>query len=95
MKKLTIFTLCITSFILSGCVGQKIVYKEILIPTKCEVPEREKPKRENYADFTDFQVFLRAYYKNIESDLYFCRTGKRLEAKDKEKEAKREYTAPP
>ena len=71
-----------------GCSVEKIVYKEVLIPTKCEIPEREKPKRENYIDYTEFQAYLRAYYKNIESDLYFCRTGKRLDSKLDSKEDK-------
>lgn len=64
-------------FVLVGC-STKVEYREIYIPTKCEIPEREKPKKENFKDFTEFQAHLRAYYKNIESDLYFCRNGKRL-----------------
>ena len=66
------------AFFFIAC-SQKVIYKEVLIPTKCDIPARDKPKRENYSDFTEFQSYLRAYYKNIESDLYFCRTGKRLE----------------
>lgn len=54
-----------------------MVVKEVLIPTKCDIPERIKPKRENFSDYTEFSAHLRAYYRNIESDLAFCRTGKR------------------
>lgn len=51
--------------------------KEVYIPIKCEIPERAKPQKAQFSDFTQFQVALRTYYKNIEQDLYFCRTGKR------------------
>lgn len=60
-----------------ACVKPQI--KEVYIPTKCETPEQVKPKREATEDFTDYQIRLRAYYKAIESDLHFCRTGKRIQ----------------
>lgn len=52
--------------------------KEVYIPIKCNIPELQKPKREEGEDFTEFQARLRAYYKNVESDLHFCRTGERI-----------------
>ena len=39
--------------------------------------ERIKPQAKDYNDFTEFQTHLRAYYKFIENDLEFCRTGKK------------------
>ena len=57
--------------------AEKVVIKEVLIPTKCEISERIKPQAKDYNDFTEFQTHLRAYYKFIENDLEFCRTGKK------------------
>lgn len=70
--------LIILAFIFVGC-SHIVEYKDVYIPTKCEVPERIKPKREDIKDYTEFQAHLRTYYKNIESDLYFCRTGNKLQ----------------
>lgn len=75
MKRLTYFFFVILPFFFFGCMG-KVVYKDVYIPTRCDIPERVKPKKEAFDDFTEFQTHLRAYYKGIEMDLLFCRTGK-------------------
>lgn len=71
--------LCIIflSVLFIGCT--QVEYRDVYIPTKCEIPERIKPNKSDFKDFTDFSAHLRAYYKNIESDLYFCRTGNKKE----------------
>lgn len=78
-KELTFITtsLFFTGIFISftACAGQ---IKEVYIPVKCEVPERVKPQKNDFIDFTDFSAALRAYYKGIEQDLYFCRTGKKV-----------------
>ena len=68
--------LTITPLLFIAC-AEKVVIKEVLIPTKCEIPERTKPQAKDYSDFTEFQTHLRTYYKFIEHDLEFCRTGKK------------------
>ena len=70
------FILCLTPLLFIAC-AEKVVIKEVLIPTKCEIPERIKPQAKDYDDFTEFQTHLRAYYKLVENDLEFCRTGKK------------------
>lgn len=71
-----IFVSLISIFLIS-CSSKVIEYKEVYIPAKCDIPQREKPLRSAFDDYTEFQAHLRAYYKNIESDLYFCRTGQK------------------
>lgn len=59
--------ICILTLLaLSGCVA----YKEVSIPTSCEVPIRERPIRSgNVID--DFKAIL-IYSEGIEQDLKFC-----------------------
>lgn len=73
MKK--IFISCLLAVFFSAC-SENI--KEVYIPVRCNTPEQVKPQSKDYTDFTEFQVKLRAYYKAIESDLHFCRTGQRI-----------------
>lgn len=74
MKKISIILICLSFFFIS-CSNQ---IKEVYIPVRCNTPEHIKPKRNDYVDYTEFHVKLRAYYKAIENDLHFCRTGKRI-----------------
>lgn len=76
MKYLKYLAIVVIILLFTAC-AEKVVVKEVLIPTKCEIPERIKPQAKDYNDFTEFQTHLRTYYKFIEHDLEFCRTGKK------------------
>lgn len=77
MKKITtLIIIFFTSIFFISCTCE---IKEVYVPTKCNTPEHKKPKREENEDFTEFQAKLRAYYKAIENDLNFCRTGQRIQ----------------
>lgn len=56
-------------FLLSGCSGG---YKEVLIPTKCEIPKRDKPIQKG-SELEQLKSVL-IYTEGLERDLNFCRS---------------------
>lgn len=79
MKNKVLLSIVSCSIMLVFTACTQIAYKEVYIPVKCEIPERIKPKKEDYVDYTQFQAHLRSYYKGIERDLAFCRNGEKKE----------------
>lgn len=58
---------------LSGCAKQ-VVYKEVLIPTKCDVKKRDKPSKGGSSTY--FLRDLLIYTEGLERDLEYCRGEK-------------------
>lgn len=73
MKKIALF---LPLMFVACSMNFKKECESIYVPVKCDIPKREKPKRQPNQDFTDFQVELRTYYEMIEKDLEFCRKEK-------------------
>lgn len=64
------YLILLISLILTGCASKdKIVYKDILIPTKCTVKMPLKPA--NSGDFESHKNLM-IYYRECENALKFC-----------------------
>lgn len=72
-KMKSFITLFLVLFILnfSACANKNYVYKEVKIPTKCDIPKREKPKKES--NITAYLKAILIYTEGLERDLAFCR----------------------
>jgi len=68
--------------LLSGC-SFTTKYNEVKIPVKCDVPEREKPKRGNSQ--VHYLKDILIYVEGLENDLAFCRGKEIKNTKNKER----------
>ena len=59
---------------LSGCAATIHTPKEVLVPTKCDVPLREKPQKN--ASLTLYLKDILIYTEGLERDLNYCRGEK-------------------
>lgn len=64
--------LLLSALLLSGCA--RVEYVEVLIPTKCNVAKRERPKRSGKVNKDVIAIF--AYTQALEQDLKMCRGEK-------------------
>lgn len=55
----------------SACASPSVAYKEVLIPTMCDIPKKQRPLQSKDI-FKDIKAIL-IYTELIESDLEFCR----------------------
>lgn len=78
--KILIFCVCLPLF-LSACASVSYP-KEVLIPTKCDIPARARPIFDNSA-IVDSVKNLLIYTETLESDLAFCRGEKTQEKAQK------------
>lgn len=60
----------VLAFLLSGCAKQ-VVYKEVKVPIKCDVPKAQKPKKQSNTIAYLKEVLI--YAERLERDLDFCR----------------------
>ena len=67
-----IINIFIISFIIVGC-STKVEYRDIYIPTKCDVDMPNKPTYQN--DQVSFARDLVIYSLSLECKLHFCKTG--------------------
>lgn len=70
MKLILISFFVATAALISGC-SFTTGYREVKIPVKCDVPERERPKR-NTSQVHYLKDIL-IYVEGLENDLAFCR----------------------
>lgn len=61
---------CLALF-LCACAPKHIVYKEVKVPIKCDIPKREKPPK--HSNITLYLKEILIYTELLESDLNFCR----------------------
>lgn len=61
--------LLLNILLLSGCA--RVVYKEVLIPTKCDVANRVRPPQSGKVSVDVKAIF--AYTQALEQDLKMCR----------------------
>ncbi|QOQ88196.1 hypothetical protein IMC76_08670 [Campylobacter corcagiensis] len=65
-----VYLILVISFILTGCASkEKVIYKDILIPTKCDAKMPLKPA--NNGDFESHKAKM-IYYMECENTLKFC-----------------------
>lgn len=64
------------TLLLTGCAfKERIVYQDVLVPTKCKVKETKRPvKHENETELTYLKKIL-IYTEVLEKDLRYC-TGR-------------------
>lgn len=62
----------------SAC-AEKIVYKEVLVPVKCDVKDRDKPKKSQ--SLTIYLKEILIYTEGLERDLDYCKGKEIREAK--------------
>ena len=67
---LSIFIIILHIFYAYGC-SQKVVYKEVKIPIKCDITMPEKPKLTQDNFLEDLSKVL-IYTETLEKDLLFC-----------------------
>lgn len=70
MKLVLISFFMVVGALISGC-SFTTRYNEVKIPVKCDVPEREKPKRGNSQ--VHYLKDILIYVEGLENDLAFCR----------------------
>lgn len=70
-KELIAGALAFVALLLFCACSEKIVYKEVLIPTKCDIKERKQP-RFSGEFLTDFKNVL-VYSEGLKKDVDFCR----------------------
>lgn len=86
MLKYFTFSVLLILFVLSisACSSKPVIYKEVKIPVKCDVPKRERPKfDEKLADAHSLEGLVYMveevypaifqYLEGIERDLAYCR----------------------
>lgn len=88
MKKLKYFAfsalLVLFALSTSACATKPVVYKEVKVPVKCDVPKRERPKfdeelveEHSLASFVymveEVYPAIFQYLEGIERDLAYCR----------------------
>lgn len=71
MKYIT-FSLVFLTIFLSACSQPTVVFKEVKVPVKCDVPSRHRPVMNNKDSVTYLREVL-IYTEGIESDLKFCK----------------------
>ncbi|WP_104758903.1 hypothetical protein [Helicobacter bizzozeronii] len=64
--------LCVVFLGLSGC-SERIVYKDVYIPTKCKVLKPVRPHKS--LNTLEYLKALLIYTEQLEKDLDFCTTG--------------------
>ena len=67
--------LLLSPLLLSGCA--RVVYEEVLIPTKCNVAKRERPSKSGKVSVDVKAIF--AYTQALERDLKMCRGDKEIQ----------------
>ncbi|TLD79865.1 hypothetical protein LS68_009265 [Helicobacter sp. MIT 05-5293] len=61
----------VIALVFSACAEPRVVYKEVLIPTKCDIPKRQRPKKQDNIIAYLKEVLM--YSEGLEKDLSFCR----------------------
>lgn len=56
--------------LLCACAEPKVVYKEVKIPTKCDIPKRQRPQKSHNA--LEYLKNILIYTELLEKDLNFC-----------------------
>lgn len=72
MNKIILASIVFAVVGFSGC-GSKYLYKEVKVPVRCDIPERQKPKKQ--ANTIQYLKEVLIYSELLEQDLHFCRTG--------------------
>ncbi|TLD97675.1 hypothetical protein LS71_002740 [Helicobacter jaachi] len=62
--------LCILSLALSGC-SRSVVYKEVYLPTNCDVKARVKPVNKGSSALFLKEILI--YTQGLEQDLAYCK----------------------
>lgn len=72
MKTILSAMICFfTLFFLSACAQKQVIYKEVKVPIKCDIPKREKPSKKSNNILYLKEVLI--YAELLEKDLDFCR----------------------
>lgn len=61
----------IISVVFIGCAEPRVVFKEVYIPTKCDIPKRERPAKGS--NISKYLTDILIYTEGLENDLNFCR----------------------
>lgn len=72
--RLMCFMLILLNLFICGCATTKVAYKQVYIPTKCDVPKRERPQKSTNIIETLKSILV--YTMTLEKDLQICRGEK-------------------
>ncbi|GAA8996089.1 hypothetical protein BTM275_09840 [Helicobacter pylori] len=64
-----LFLACVFSFSFTAC-AKKIIYKEVKIPTKCDIEIPTRPSE--HLEALEYLRALLIYTETLENDLNFC-----------------------
>lgn len=70
---LLVLTVIVLVIVMFGCAKPVVVYKEVNVPVRCDVPERHKPKKSN--NLVEYLRDVLIYSEGLEQDLDYCRNG--------------------
>lgn len=70
---LLVVAVTVLAIVMFGCSKPVVVYKEVSVPVRCDVPDRHKPKKSN--NTVEYLRDVLIYSEGLERDLDYCKNG--------------------
>ncbi len=71
LKFLHIYLIAFLAFVFNACASNEIIFKEVKVPIKCDIPKRERPPKDK--NINKYFNNILVYTELLENDLAFCR----------------------
>lgn len=70
---LLVIAVTVLAIVMFGCSKPVVVYKEVNVPVRCDVPDRHKPKKSS--NTVEYLRDVLIYSEGLERDLDYCKNG--------------------